>query len=163
MKKRCTKCGIKKSLNKFSKDKSTKDGLQCCCKECRKKYNQMRKTKTAKYRKEYYQTHKVESAEQSKRFDRSEKGKLLKRKHLLKRGYGLTLEQYDEMIKEQDSICAICGSINSDGRRLCVDHNHETGKIRKLLCHCCNSLVGYAKEDIIILRSTINYLENHKT
>ena len=46
--------------------------------------------------------------------------------------------------------------------KLCVDHNHATGKVRKLLCHDCNTMIGKAKEDIQILESAINYLKKHK-
>ena len=64
------------------------------------------------------------------------------RKYFLKQTYGLTLEQYDEMFEEQNGVCAICGGVNPDGRRLFVDHNHETGQIRGLLCVTCNARIG---------------------
>lgn len=70
----------------------------------------------------------------------------------------MTLKQYDEMFEKQSGVCKICGDINKSGRRLCVDHDHKTGKIRGLLCCACNSLIGYAKDDLLILKSAINYL-----
>lgn len=70
--------------------------------------------------------------------------------------YGLTLEQYQEMELRQEGKCAICGL--KPNRRLAVDHNHETGKVRQLLCNNCNTIIGHCKESVEILQDTINYL-----
>lgn len=77
----------------------------------------------------------------------------------LKHQYGITFEQYREMLSQQDGRCAICGTSKE---KLVVDHNHQTGKVRKLLCHLCNALIGYAREDISIIASAISYLERAK-
>jgi hypothetical protein len=61
-------------------------------------------------------------------------------KHLKK--YGMTLEQYEAMHEAQKGLCAICGEPNQNNRILCVDHDHKTGKVRKLLCTNCNSKLG---------------------
>jgi hypothetical protein len=55
--------------------------------------------------------------------------------------YGISVEQYSEMLAKQNGVCAICGSVPG-GRRLCIDHNHETGEIRGLLCDKCNRALG---------------------
>ena len=79
--------------------------------------------------------------------------------YYLNRKFGITLEQYNELLTKQDFKCAICGShISEFKKRLHVDHCHSTGEIRGLLCFCCNSLLGHAKDDIIILEQAINYL-----
>jgi hypothetical protein len=84
------------------------------------------------------------------------------RKHILFRKYGLTVEKYDAMHEAQQYRCAICGHRpEADQLRLRVDHNHETGTVRALLCVTCNSLIGFAKEDPEILRSALNYLAKH--
>jgi adenine-specific DNA methylase len=83
----------------------------------------------------------------------------------LKRLYGLSIEDYDAKVKQQDSCCAICGrsSLLFTGRkkRLCVDHCHTTGKVRGLLCEPCNTLLGMARDDMSVLSSAINYLRDY--
>lgn len=75
----------------------------------------------------------------------------------VRRTYGLTPAQYDSMVREQNGLCKICS--NPPSMRLCVDHNHKTGKIRGLLCHSCNNAMGLLKENQTILHSMIKYLE----
>ena len=79
------------------------------------------------------------------------------RNNQLKFAYGITLREYDVLLEQQGGVCAICGGKGQRG--LCVDHNHTTGEIRKLLCNSCNFILGYAKEDITILQRTIDYLQ----
>lgn len=81
----------------------------------------------------------------------------------LKKRFGITIEEYNEMFNKQNGICLICGKHQSEiKKRFAVDHNHETGKIRGLLCGKCNPLLGYADDNINILLSAINYLNNNK-
>lgn len=82
------------------------------------------------------------------------------RAHNLSR-YGLTVEQYEQMYRDQNGTCAICHGVNTNGRRLHVDHDHATGKVRALLCHNCNFVIGYAKENPDILLASIGYLDIH--
>lgn len=81
----------------------------------------------------------------------------------LKFHYGITLVDYNFMLEKQDGVCAICSKTNFNKRvkRLFVDHNHETGKVRGLLCINCNSVVGHCKENITILDKTNVYLDKH--
>jgi hypothetical protein len=82
----------------------------------------------------------------------------------LKRAYTLTLEAYEAMVVAQDGKCAICKSDNGDTnhkKKLFVDHDHQTGKVRALLCHRCNSGIGYMRDDVNLLRAAIAYLEEH--
>jgi Autographiviridae endonuclease VII len=84
------------------------------------------------------------------------------RKHL-KATYGITVEDYNKMFEKQKGCCAICKEHQTNfKKRLSVDHNHKTGQIRQLLCYKCNSLLGYAKENKIILEEAIKYLEYHR-
>jgi hypothetical protein len=73
--------------------------------------------------------------------------------------YGLTREQYDKMVQECDSTCAIC---NKKVEKICVDHDHKTGKIRGLLCHNCNTSIGLLCEDEQNFANAVNYLHKHK-
>ena len=85
-------------------------------------------------------------------------------KNYLKGNYGITLEQFNKMQEQQEYSCAICHkSINEITRKkLVVDHNHKTGKVRKLLCYSCNSLIGECYEDTKILNSAIKYLNKYE-
>lgn len=82
-----------------------------------------------------------------------------RRRHLLKH-FNLTLEEYNEILKLQGGVCAICGNKESGGSsdNLSVDHNHTTGEIRGLLCMKCNVGIGNLKENTLILSNAINYL-----
>lgn len=73
------------------------------------------------------------------------------------RRYGLTLEQYASMLADQGNLCAIGGS-RCEGEELYVDHDHETGRVRGLLCQGCNSVLGYAKDQVGVLKNAISYL-----
>ena len=130
----CKKCNLKKTKTEFYKDKNSKDGVTSECKECRKSSER-----------KYYHKH-------------SEKRKIqFKNRNLRKtNGEPLTLETYQKMILEQNNKCGICFT---DMQRPYVDHNHTTGKIRMLLCHHCNCLLGNAKEDINILQAATHYIQ----
>ena len=78
--------------------------------------------------------------------------------------YGITLEQYDEIVIEQAGRCAICLTAEVNGKgRFHVDHDHETGLIRGLLCNHCNWMLGHARDNTEIMRSAIRYLEKAQT
>lgn len=125
----CKQCGIKKPLDAFSPDKNGLAGRQSRCKPCRT-WN-----KNNKYDPEY------------------------KRKYDLKIQYDISLEQYDEMLKAQGGCCAVCGNNTPDGKgRFVVDHCHETGRVRGLLCTKCNVMLGMAKDSVSTLMSAVNYL-----
>ena len=82
----------------------------------------------------------------------------------LKRNYGLTFEEFESMLSDQDNCCAICGSTKPLGRhkRFNVDHHHKTGKVRGLLCSNCNTALGLVDDNIHTLKSMIKYLESHE-
>jgi hypothetical protein len=80
------------------------------------------------------------------------------RRYKLSRDYGVTLESYEAMLASQAGVCAVCKDINPSGKRLAVDHHHESGKVRGLLCSRCNTMIGHARERIDILVAAIGYL-----
>jgi len=84
----------------------------------------------------------------------------------LKTMYGITIEQYNEMLDRQGGVCAICGEEETRTnkgtiRALCVDHNHDTGMVRGLLCANCNNGIGYLGDSADRVRSALEYLEHH--
>lgn len=83
-----------------------------------------------------------------------------KRGRNLKRLYGIGIDRYAAMFEAQGGCCAICLTHQSKlKRKLHVDHDHATGKVRGLLCQLCNTALGLARDDINILKAAISYLE----
>jgi len=152
----CTNCHKEKSFDDFRRASKVKDGHQAECKECRsekdKPYREQNKLKAREYRR----THKKIIAEQRKRryLANLEKHK----DQQLKRAFGITLEEYDALLLKQKGVCMICGKPESK-RKLSVDHDHKTGRVRGLLCNHCNRLLGDAYDNIKILQSAISYLQ----
>ena len=90
------------------------------------------------------------------------------RRHHLKKTFDLTLEQYQAMWDAQLGVCAICGKPETRQTyptratsSLSVDHNHETGMIRGLLCHSCNTALGLLYEDPVVIESMLDYVRKH--
>ena len=82
-------------------------------------------------------------------------------RQLLRSQYGMTLEAFREMEAVQGGVCAICGQppTGRRGKRLFVDHDHETKKVRGLLCLRCNLVLGHAKDSTDVLNKAVAYLE----
>lgn len=85
----------------------------------------------------------------------------------LKSLYGLTWDQYQAMLETQGGQCAICGATPDPNgikasSRLHVDHDHETGKVRALLCNRCNQGIGYFRDDPGYMRRAAGYIEQHR-
>ena len=73
--------------------------------------------------------------------------------------FGITLNDYNEMFAQQNGCCLICGIHQTELKKtLHVDHNHETGKVRGLLCHNCNHGIGFFKDNPAFLTNAIDYL-----
>ena len=133
----CRECGV--LLTKENYKKSGRRGY--ICKPCTNEYQcKTRKPLTNKLKKQY-------------------------REAGLKAKFGMSIEEYDKLFFLQQGKCAICGQPETETRlgvvkRLAVDHNHTTGKIRGLLCCSCNKALGLLKDDISIMKSAIDYLNN---
>ena len=143
----CTGCGKTKPLSEFGKRKGVRDGRKSRCKECRKAsargYQARNREKYNAYQRGYNARHKETIADRK-----------------LMRTFGITLADYDEMLEAQDGGCAICGTTPEEhGKRLCVDHDHETGKNRGLLCDGCNVGLGRFRDSPAWLRNAADYLE----
>lgn len=73
--------------------------------------------------------------------------------------YGLTPPEFLALYEKQNGLCAICGTEPTTARGLHIDHCHTTGAVRGLLCHGCNVGIGSLKEDVVVMRKAIAYLE----
>ena len=139
--KKCTKCGEVKPLDQFSNHIRHKDGKRFRCKVC--EAVDQKEAKQKRLAVDYEGTRSKERA------------------HNLKRVFGMSLEEYDEKLKAQDGVCAICGGLCKSGKRLAVDHNHTTGKIRDLLCGNCNGGLGKFLDNPELLLKAADYLRKH--
>lgn len=82
----------------------------------------------------------------------------VQRRASLKKLYGLTESAYDDLLRAQAGVCAICRTVCGTGRRLAVDHCHVTGRVRGLLCSNCNQALGKMRDDVELLQRAVHYL-----
>jgi hypothetical protein len=139
--KRCFRCKQHKNLDLFHKCARNKDGRQSFCKECQQLYAKEDEKRTNRNKKRYHE----------------KKDEYLEACY--KRKYGITLNEYNRMLEDQGGVCAVCGKVCNSGKRLAVDHNHLTGKVRGLLCINCNQGIGHLMDSIHLLSRAIDYLE----
>ena len=94
-----------------------------------------------------------------------EKAKIIDKRNRLKGKYGVSPEMYLEKLKQQGGVCTICGQLQDarfNSPNLVVDHDHEHGRLRDLLCVNCNCLLGYANDDPQRLIDAASYLKKWK-
>ena len=156
MKKICSRCKEEKNLDQFGKDRYSKDGHRYHCKEC----HNSKQREYARNNKELIKARNAKKAASRKAYYQSERGIESSRRSHLKRKYGITLEQYNELLSSQDGKCAICNEDEKCSRNsvLAVDHCHKTGEIRGLLCSHCNRGLGLFKDNSEILTKAIKYI-----
>lgn len=153
----CKHCSKEKTFDEFAKRPSRKIGYQSWCRKCMNEY----KKRIPKYK----ETRREYDKKNRKKIQMSDRKR--NRKRILEK-FGISEQVYDELLIAQDGKCAICKNDETavDNRyglkkRLAVDHNHITGKIRGLLCTKCNSALGFLKEDINIIISMLKYIEEY--
>lgn len=157
--KKCRKCDTEKEISEFGKNKFFSDGLARYCKLCTNKYGNEYYHKNPKKAMAYRLKYRIANPEKTSRVVRANQ---------LKSKYGINQQDYNNMLKEQNGVCAICGlpekanNPNNNGKKkgLSIDHCHETGKVRGLLCGNCNTGLGYFKDNLDLLASTTSYLIN---
>lgn len=130
-----------------------------------KKYYEEHKEWYKEYHREYYLKHKEKINKQVAEYRRNnpEKAKNTHWKGRIKRLYGITEEEYNNLLQKQNNTCAICNKVEISKyegilRKLSVDHDHITGKVRGLLCDNCNRGIGHLQEDVDILKQAIKYV-----
>lgn len=136
--KKCGRCKELKPLSDFWKNKSKSDGLQNGCKTCH--YSSVMGMLEGQDRDKYL--------------------KMRRNRHLQVK-YGITVDEYDTMLKAQDGMCAICG-VDRIGRNMPVDHDHQTGEIRGILCENCNRGLGLFMDNPHNLRLAADYIDKFK-
>jgi hypothetical protein len=176
--KECTKCNVKKSLTEFYTSKKIKSGYISTCKLCeskRKKKSYSPEKNNTRYlknkdmyltqQKVYYNKNKEVIRKQAKNYYSKNKSKWFeagwKAKGIYNRdGEYFTLENYNEELNRTNNKCEICFSDGSNHKKkLCVDHNHDTGIVRGILCGHCNVGIGMFHDNPDKLKKAIQYLK----
>lgn len=139
----CTMCNVEKSVDEYWKDRSKKHGLSARCKSC----------KTA-----LFNEYRKKGGYDKKRYWKDPQGE---RERHLQRKYGITQTDYDDMFASQGGECAICHKTQDTSFN--VDHDHDTGEVRGLLCSNCNRMIGYASDNKETLANAIDYLSSRKS
>jgi hypothetical protein len=145
--KRCTKCKVLKDDIEFSKLKHGKKGLQSWCKSCMVKSNKRWREKNPE-----------KNRDQKKRWRERHPDYMpaYQKNYHLVTTYGITIEEYVSMYNNRDGHCDICTDWFES---LVVDHDHETGEVRGLLCFKCNLAIGMLDDNIGNLHRAIDYLK----
>jgi hypothetical protein len=158
----CKKCGVSKPLDEFYRAQGTKDGHRGECKACAAIYRRQQylaNPEASKARVRDWQKANPERLQAWRKAYRSKpERKRADRQGHLKRKFGLTVEEYDEMVRRQGGVCYLCGKPPAAGQSLDVDHDHKTGAVRKLLCRNCNQGIGKFFEDPGLLLQTALYI-----
>jgi hypothetical protein len=125
--KRCADCKQTKPYDEFPRNKNSKDGFHCYCKACNN----------------------ARTYESRQRLHGGS------RHYHLKHRYGIGADEFDELVRKQCGVCAICGRENPEH----VDHDHETGAVRGILCFNCNGGLGQFRDSIDSLLAAAAYLD----
>ena len=150
--KTCRKCKETKPLTEFYKNKDSKDGHLNACKKCQ-----------SEQMKESHSENRDERIKKMKDYNSKPENKERARCLQLQRRFGITLDDYNQMFTEQNGCCAVCGKHEKEqAKALAVDHDHETGEVRELLCHACNVSFGLLREDPEIILSLLAYARKYK-
>lgn len=80
----------------------------------------------------------------------------------LRRSFGMSVSEYEERLSQQEGRCALCQRPESGRRRLAVDHDHVTGRVRALLCAACNLLIGHLEKRRQLIERGLEYLQKYQ-
>jgi len=177
--KKCCDCKEDRPLTEFHKSKSRSDGHTTRCKSCTKTYRRNHHIKnlehdkaiakvwrdnTKERKRKHYEENREEILRKAKEYQQNNPDKI--KNADLMRDFGISLEEYNKMLVDQNYGCAICGKSNTavdkrsgKPKSLAVDHDHKTGKIRGLLCEAHNRALGMFHDNIEELMAAIKYLK----
>ena len=164
---RCSRCGEEKSVEEFYQDASRPSGYSSFCKPCKRIYHHNHhltyKERRRELRKRMFQApeqkvRKMAATIVKERLDDQDRA----RKKFLSWKYKLTEEEFEERLNSQNRKCAICEADlrTLSSKRVHIDHSHETGEYRGILCGHCNAVLGMARDNPEILRRAATYLES---
>jgi hypothetical protein len=170
--KECNTCRLPKPLEAFYANPHLRDGYANQCKKCHVEANKVRRHANPEANRIYSrerqrawrQNNPGRARELSKAWQEKNRERHLatRRAARLRKLYKVTPEFYALMVQAQGGRCLICGKIpeaTAHTPGLHVDHNHETGEVRGLLCNNCNRALGWFQDSIPVLKAAIVYLE----
>lgn len=145
----CSCCKEEKPLIDFGESPAYKGGRRAQCNPCRA------------FKQRCYIDRSPEIRESLRR-KRKPLAKDSLRRQKLRVKYGITPEQFDEILTGQGGVCAICGTDRPGGKHnaFCVDHCHETGKVRGILCYLCNVALGRIGDSYESAKRFLDYLRD---
>lgn len=158
--KRCVRCKEVRDLAMFSYCGRSANKLSYECRVCHRERHVIYYTRNKEKIREMAKTPEYR-AKQKAYADKPESRRVNYNRHL-KRKFGITIDKYELMFCRQNGACAICGKQNLDGKRLCVDHCHSTGRVRGLLCDVCNTTIGKIGESLDTINSMYDYIAYHR-
>jgi hypothetical protein len=164
----CIKCQKEKPETEFHKGTGKhRNGRKSTCKACQKEYMKSYYAKHGdairKQANEHYKNNREQHLATTKEWVKKNPRRV--KHNLLNWSFGISLEHYEQLLESQNGVCAICkkGEQSNRNKTLCVDHCHDTGEIRGLLCSHCNRGIGLLGDNPETLESAITYLNNHLT
>jgi len=129
----CSICSVEKDSTDFPVNSGGRHGLHSQCKVCR--------NNVSKYRYSNGDSYAIR----------------------LQKLYGLSVDEYEQMYSDANGCCQVCGiSEQENNKRLAVDHNHNTGKVRGLLCGKCNTALGQLDDSLVKISSLYSYLKERQ-
>lgn len=160
--KRCTKCGVVKPLDQFYAMRGMRDGHRNDCIECNLAARSARHAENPEPARERARRWAAENAGRRATYqgeyrNRPERKRAM-RDLYYRRTYGLTADEVDRMLDAQNGRCAICGAKPERLASMHVDHDHQRGHLRGLLCLSCNQGLGQFRDDPTMLLRAIVYL-----
>ena len=161
MLKKCNKCGKEKDLKSFASKRGKPNSR---CKECigayMKSHYLKHREREIKKRREWYARNPEKACAAVRKNYHENKDRI--RIETACRRRGITVEQYNKMVKDQNGLCANCNEQNFGEKRLAIDHDHKTGNVRALLCDNCNTALGLLKEDQKRIFNLISYINKYQ-
>ena len=165
----CTKCGQHLPVEAFGIVKAfrgRKERYQSWCKVCSQAQHSvwvsMNREKMRAHSKRDYRKHKEARRASRRAWSKANLGRNVAKNLRLK--YGISTEEWEQLYREQNGLCAICGGVpGGSAKKLHVDHDHATGRVRGLLCHACNIAIGLMRDDSERLRKATEYVERHRS
>jgi hypothetical protein len=161
--KRCISCDESKPIDQFYRAAGMADGHRSDCIPCNLAAKRARTALDPQANRDRALRWKRENPERARaklrEYVESGQKAVWDRQSHLRRKYGITIEDYDRMFDAQHGVCAICNEPRPDERTLHVDHDHETGAVRGLLCFRCNNALGDLREDVDLFQAAADYLD----
>ena len=134
-----------KKKSEFNRHKTNSDHLQAYCRKCQREYG-----------KKWLEENGDKNIVYCRRYYKENKQKWREREY--KKKYNMTLQEFDALLLSQNNKCPICDTALKSTRQMHVDHHHESGMRRQILCSKCNTALGLLNENVVNFEKAIQYI-----